>query len=116
MLTLEEIKQLEAFDGQGARVLGVYLDFDPALLPRRAHRIVFADLVKNARERLDEPARAELATEASAVHSWLEGQELRGKSLVVFSCMPHKLWRAEFLGVRVTNHLTFEPKPDVAPL
>jgi peptide chain release factor subunit 1 len=115
-VTLEEIKRLEAFDGQGARVLSVYLDFDPALLPRRAHRIVFEDLVKDVRERLDEPARAQLATEAGAVATWLEGQELRGKGLVVFSCTPRKLWRAEFLGVRVTNHLAFEPKPDVAPL
>jgi hypothetical protein len=29
MLTPEQIERIEAFDGQGARVLSVYLDLDP---------------------------------------------------------------------------------------
>ena len=116
MVTREEIEQLEGFDGQGARVLSVYLDLDPATLVRRSYRIAFKDLVKDTRERLDEAARTQLSAEVERVQDWLDGQPPQGKGLSVFSCGPRQLWRAEFLAVRVTNHLTFEPTPDVAPL
>jgi len=64
MLTPEQIERIEAFDGQGARMLSVYLDVDPASQVRRSYRIVFEDMVKDARERLEGPARGELADEA----------------------------------------------------
>jgi len=51
----EQIEQLEAFDAQGARVLSVYLDLDPASQIRRSYRIAFEDLVKALRAR---PSRA----------------------------------------------------------
>ena len=79
MLTPDEIERLEAFDGGGAPVLSVYLDLDPGRRVTRAYRTAFENLVKEAREPLPEPARAELAREAAAVAAWLEGQEPRGK-------------------------------------
>jgi hypothetical protein len=72
MLTPEQLDELEAFDGGEARVLSVYLDLDPARQVRRSYLTVFADLVKEAREKLTEPARAELSGEASRVQAWLE--------------------------------------------
>ena len=70
MLTQEEIEQLAAFDGQGAWVLSAYLNLDPASQVRRSHRIAFEDLVKEARERLEEPARGEFAGEIEEMESF----------------------------------------------
>jgi hypothetical protein len=63
MITPWAIEQLEAFDSQGAPVLSVYLDLDPGRQVMRSYRIAFEDLVKEARERLPEPTRADLARE-----------------------------------------------------
>lgn len=52
MVTPEEIEQLEAFDAQGAQVLSLYLEIDPASQVRRAYRRDFDNLVKEAREHL----------------------------------------------------------------
>jgi peptide chain release factor subunit 1 len=116
MLTEERIRQLQALDGLGARVLSVYLDLDPASQVWRTYRVAFEDLVKDLGERLAERDRKELSAEASTVQAWLESQEPRGLGLTVFSCTPRTLWHAEFLAVRVRNHLAFGPSPDVAPL
>jgi hypothetical protein len=53
MVTQEQIEELEAFDGGGARVLSVYLDLNPERQVRRSYRIVFEDLLKESRERLE---------------------------------------------------------------
>jgi len=63
MLTPEQIERIEAFERQGARVLSVYLDLDPTRQVRRSSRIVFEDVVKDARERLEGPARRERLVE-----------------------------------------------------
>jgi peptide chain release factor subunit 1 len=68
MLTPEQLDELEAFDGGEARVLSVYLDLDPARQVRRSYLTVFADLVKEVREKLTEPARAELSGEVLGKH------------------------------------------------
>src|SRR5213593_157199 len=116
MLTQEQIEQLEAFDAQGARVLSVYLDLDPASQIRRSYRIAFEDLVKALRARLEGQEQADLSREVERVQTWLDSQDPRGKGLAVFSCTPRGLWHASFFAVRVMNHLAFEPTPDVAPL
>jgi len=117
MLTLENVTQLEAFDGGAARVLSAYLRLDPARQVRRSHRVVFDDLVKEARARLSEPTGADLAREAARVREWLEGQEPRGQGLALFSCEPRGLWQAYFLAIPVEDdHLAFESRPDIAPL
>jgi peptide chain release factor subunit 1 len=116
MITQDEIDQLSNFDGGGARVLSTYLDLDPARQVRRSYRIVFEDLVHDLRERLDEPARAELSREAAENDAWLQSHPPRGKGFVLFSCAPRGFWQAYFLPVPVEDHLAFDPKPDVAPL
>jgi peptide subunit release factor 1 (eRF1) len=117
MVTLEQIEELEAFDSRGARVLSLYLRIEPASQVRRSYRIDLEDLLREAREKLDESARADFATEAAKAQAWLDGQpQPRGKGLAVFSCSLRGLWRADFLAVPVMNHVTFEPRPDVAPL
>src|SRR5258708_7079748 len=108
MLAEEQIEQLEAFDGRGARVLSVYLNLDPARQIRRAYRIVFEDLVKEAGERFDQPKRDQLVREAVPIQSWLESQPPRGKGLALFSCAPRGLWQAHFVGVRISDRLAFQ--------
>jgi peptide subunit release factor 1 (eRF1) len=116
MLSSEQIRQLQAFDAEGARILSAYLDVDPAAQVRRTYRVAFEDLGKEAAERLDEPGRAALSAEAERVQAWLDAQAPQGTGLAVFSCAPRGLWQAKFLAVRVPNHLAFEPQADVAPL
>jgi len=116
MLSWEQIQQLEAFDGQGARVLSVYLDLEPKRQLRRAYQIMFEDLVKETRDKLDEEGREALTTEGTRVQEWLDNTEPRGKGLALFSCTPRQLWQAYFLPVRVRDRLAFEPRPLIAPL
>ena len=116
MLSLEQIAALAAFDAHGSPVLSVYLDLDPARQLRRSYRMTFAELVKAARAWVEAPASRRLAEEAARVQAWLDAEVRRGMGLAVFSCAPRSFWRAELLADRVTNHLTFGPTPDVAPL
>jgi peptide chain release factor subunit 1 len=116
MLTPEQVEALRAFDARGARVLSVYLDLEAVRQGRPAYRVVFEDLVRAARERLDEPARAALAEEAARVRAWLDDRDPGGRGLAVFACSPRGLWQVHRLAVRVRDHLAFEPAPDVAPL
>ena len=116
MLTYEEIERLVEFDAQTSQVLSVYLDLDPSAQVRRAYRIAFEDLVKDARILHTDAALPQFSDEVARVQTFLETEPPRGKGLAVFTCTPHVLWRAEFLTVRAPNHLVFEPRPDVAPL
>ena len=116
MLTPEDIDRLESFDGGAAWVLSAYLDVDSARRIKRSYLIAFEGLIKAVREELTEPARDQLAREATHVREWLEGQEPRGKGLALISCSPKGFWQAHSLAVRVREHVAFERRPDVAPL
>ena len=116
MITRERIETLATFDARGARVLSLLLDLDPARQIRRSYLIAFDDLVKEARERLEQPAREAFLREAARVRTWLENEKPRGKGLALFSCEPRDLWQAHFLQIRLEDHLEFGPAPDVAPL
>ncbi|HYE90732.1 MAG TPA: Vms1/Ankzf1 family peptidyl-tRNA hydrolase [Terriglobales bacterium] len=116
MFSQDQIAQLEGFDARDARVLSVYLDLDPASQVRRSYRVAFDAMVKAARERLDEGARAALAEEAVRVQGLLENETPRGLGLAVFSCAARGLWQTSYFAVRVRNHLAFEARPDLAPL
>jgi peptide chain release factor subunit 1 len=116
MLSQEQLERLRVFDAQGARVLSVYLDLDPGGQVRHTYRVAFEDLVKETRERLDDSVKPALAAEVERVGAWLESAQPGGQGLAVFSCSPRGLWQTEFFAVRLRNHLTFEPQPDVAPL
>ena len=108
--------ELETFEARGPRVLSVYLSLDPARQVRRSYRAVFEELVKQLRERLEEPARSELAREAAQAQAWLEQQQPRGRALALFSCSALDFWSAYYLQVPVEDHLAFEPTPDLTLL
>jgi peptide chain release factor subunit 1 len=116
MLTYDELERLAEFDATPSRVLTVYLDLDPSAQVRRAYRIVFEDLVKDARVGRADAAAPQFADEVARMQTFLETEAPRGKGLAVFTSAPHVLWRADFLAVRTPNHVVFEAKPDVAPL
>jgi peptide chain release factor subunit 1 len=116
MITREQFEQLEALDTRKTPVLSAYLDLDPVRQARRSYRIVFEDLVREARERLDESRRAALSREAARVQTWLETEQPHGKGLALFACEPLGLWQVHFFQVPVRDYLAFEPRPDVAPL
>ena len=116
MVNPANVEQLRKFDGQGARVLSVYLDLDPGGQVRRTYRVVFEDLVKETGARLTQEAREAFDAEAARVRSWVDREPPSGRGLVAFSCGPRGLWESFTLHVRVENHLAFDREPDVAPL
>jgi len=85
MITRERIETLATFDARGARVLSLLLDLDPARQIRRSYLIAFDDLVKEARERLEQPAREAFLREAARVRTWLENEKPRGRG---WRCSP----------------------------
>jgi peptide subunit release factor 1 (eRF1) len=116
MLTSEEILALEEFDAGTARVLSVYLDLDAHDAAGRSYLIALADLLKDIRPAFDIDMQIALDHEADRVAMWLDENRKGGNGLVVFSCEPRVLWKAQFLQVPVQDHMVFERRPDVAPL
>jgi peptide subunit release factor 1 (eRF1) len=116
MLKAATIDELSGFDSGGEPVLSVYLGLGPDRQARRSYRIVFEDLVRDQRERLERPLREAFVEETVRVQAWLEGQEPRGKALTLFSCGPRGLWQAHFLSVGIRDHLAFDQRADLAPL
>jgi peptide subunit release factor 1 (eRF1) len=116
MLTHERIRQLEEFEGRGARVLSVYLNTDPTRQARYSYQVVFQDLVKQAREPLGKRAREALMTEVARVQQWLETREQHGNGVALFACTPRGLWQAYYLPVSPRDHLVYDAKPDVSLL
>jgi peptide subunit release factor 1 (eRF1) len=116
MFTSEEILQLEEFDAGTARVLSVYLDLDAHDAAGRPYLIALADLLKDIRPVFDIDMQIALDHEADRVAMWLDENRRGGNGLVVFSCEPRALWKAQFLQVPVRDHMVFERRPDVAPL
>jgi peptide subunit release factor 1 (eRF1) len=116
MFTPEEIRRLEEFDAGTARVLSVYLDLGAHDEAGRSYLIALADLLKDIRPQFDIDTRIALDHEADRVAVWLDENRKGGNGLVVFSCEPRVLWKAQFLQVPVQDHMVFERRPDVAPL
>ena len=65
MIRRDQVELLERFDGGGANVLSAYLDVEPERRRRAAYTIVFRDLVRDIRERLDKDAQRDLAAESA---------------------------------------------------
>jgi len=108
--------RLRALDPHGPAILSAYLDLDPARQLHHGYRAAFEDLVRELRERIAEPERAALSAEAERVARWLDESKPRGKGLAVFASAGRALLQTHVLGVRVRDHLAFEPVADVAPL
>jgi peptide chain release factor subunit 1 len=116
MFTIDETRSLEEFDAGTARVLSVYLDLDAHDAAGRSYLIALADLLKEIRPGFDVDTQIALDHEADRVAVWLDENRRAGNGLVVFSCEPRGLWKAQYLQVPVQDHVVFEPRPDVAPL
>jgi peptide chain release factor subunit 1 len=111
-----DVERLVRFDGRGARVLSVYLDVDPERQVTRSYRIVLEDLVKAARERLDEDARLDLDAEVARVQQWLEKEPPGARGLAIFASSAAGLWEIYRLPAPVPDRLSFETRPLVIPL
>jgi peptide chain release factor subunit 1 len=116
VITRRELDQLKRFNADGARALSVYLDLSPDRQLRRAYRVVFKDLVREERDRLDEQGRLDLSREVDRVSAWLDAEEPDGRSAAVFSCQDRGLWQAHFLSVPLPDSLSFEPTLRLEPL
>jgi peptide subunit release factor 1 (eRF1) len=116
ILTREDVERLERTEGQGGRILSTYLDLEPESQVTRSYRLVFKDLVREARNGLDRRARAELATDAGRVEAWLEEEAPRGRGLAVFSATRADLWETHLLGVPLPDRVAYAERPLLTPL
>ena len=99
-------------------ILSVYLDFEPAGGERRDPVAATRDALAPLRAApLDERLRARLEGEIERVLTYLrEEEQLRGRSLVVFSCEPRGLWEAYWLQVPVRPLARFGERAHIAQL
>jgi peptide subunit release factor 1 (eRF1) len=116
MLTMADIEKLERSETRGARVLSVFLHLDPPRHIRQGYVTAFDDLVKEARQHLEDRWRSQLGREAAAVRVWLQNERPRAKALALFACSGRGLMTVLALSVRVGDHLAFDATVDVAPL
>lgn len=116
MIGTEDVRRLARFDGDGAPVLSVYLDVRPERQLERAYLIAFKDLVRDARDGLDQRGREALEREAARVRAWLEDTEPGGEGAIAFSSTERDLWVASFVPVAVRDALLLEAHPVLAPL
>ena len=107
MLTMADIEKLERFDTRGARVLSVFLHLDPPRHIRRAYVTAFDDLVKEAREHLEDPLRSQLRREAATVRVWLENGATAGQSAGAFRLQrpraDDRAWRCPFASTIISR-------------
>jgi hypothetical protein len=115
MLSLEQIRQIQNLDTGDGRILSLYLDLEPARQSKRAYRIVFKNLVKETRARLDQALQTDLQLEADKVERFLDGNKPQGLGLALFSCESN-VWLPLWLALRIRDHISYDPLPDVAPL
>jgi peptide chain release factor subunit 1 len=100
------------------RVLSIYLSFEPSGGERRDIHAALEDaLVSLEGQSLDERSRARLAEEGELAKAYLQrGFALHGRSVIIFSCKPRKLWEVFQLQVPVHPLARFSDRPAVAPL
>jgi peptide chain release factor subunit 1 len=116
MIRREQLEVLERFDGGGANVLSAYLDVEPERRRRGAYTIVFRDLVRDIRRRLDKDARRDLAAESARIEEWLQTARPDGRGVAVFSCLPRDLWQVHVLPDPVRDVVEYDAAPHLAPL
>ena len=117
MLTREAVEALAAFDGQGAPVLSVYLDLDPARQVRRSYRIVDSRISSRTRRRdgrTPSPRRCGPRPTASRP-GWRASRRAAPGSR---SSRARRAGSGRSTRSRsaCADHLAFEPAPDVALL
>jgi peptide chain release factor subunit 1 len=116
MIRRDQVELLERFDGGGANVLSAYLDVEPERRRRAAYTIVFRDLVRDIRERLDKDAQRDLAAESARIEEWLGTARPSGRGVAVFSCLPRDLWQVHVLPDPVRDVVEYDAAPHLAPL
>jgi hypothetical protein len=115
MLPMTGVETLASLGAGGACVLTVYLDLAGARELQRSQLAAFDDLVSAARDRLEQPAQAQLLHEVAPVREWLQRERLKGNTLVVFSSRTTELVAALALAVRIKDYVALGTSADVRP-
>jgi hypothetical protein len=115
--TEQALRRLACFRSREG-VLSVYLGFDPAGGERRDARAAFFDAFKPLEKLpLSAAQQARLEEEKVLVQEFVHGPfALHGRSVIMFSCRPRKLWQVFQLQVPVRPMARFAERPAVAQL
>jgi len=99
-------------------VLSLYLDFDPAGGDRRDPAAAAGDALAPLQATpLDERLRKRLDEEVERAISYVrEERQVRGRGLIVFSCLPRGLWEVLWLQVPVRPLARFGERAHIAQL
>jgi len=99
-------------------VLSLYLTFDPAAGERRDIRAAFVDAIKPLDQLpLSDGQRARLEEEQALVQEFAGSRfALHGRSVILFSCRPRKLWQVFQLQAPVRPLARFAERPAVAQM
>lgn len=111
MFSESELQELVAFEGQGHKVLSLYVSTDPTKHLKAEYRLVLRQL-------LDEAGCAgAVEADVNAVERYFDYQyDGQGKGVAVFSCAPRKFWRAYPLHVAIPNLVEVGDTPYAKPL
>jgi peptide chain release factor subunit 1 len=112
-----ELRRLARFRSKEG-VLSLYIDFGPTAGERRDPGAAFMDAVKALdTSALSARQRERLEVEQRFVREYARGTfMLEGRSAIVFSCQPRKLWRLFQLQVPVRALTRFAERPALAQL
>ncbi len=115
--TERELHRLARFRSREG-VLSLYLNFDPVGGERRDAKAAFLDAVKSLDGlQLNDKERARLEEEQALVLEFARDRfALHGRSVILFSCRPRKLWQVFQLQVPLRPLARFAEKPAVAQL
>ncbi|MFN8557507.1 MAG: hypothetical protein U0531_09235 [Dehalococcoidia bacterium] len=112
------VRELEQFDGQGGRVLSVYLLTDPSSQPGQNLHAQLDELANGIEQQLNGHAEGigRLRREVEAVRRAVGALTTPPRSLALFSCTERHFLREIRLPVRVAPAAVWSPAPYLRPL
>ncbi len=109
MFTQADLQELLSFEGNGSRVVSLYLNADIAEDSSEAIKLRAKNLLKSLNGRF--------APDASAIEKYLEySHDWSKPGLAIFSCSERNFWRVFPTAVPFRNRVRVKAKPHVKPI
>ena len=111
--TIRRLRRLR----DGRPVLSVYVETEPGLALHHGHEAALMNVLRDLAATVPEDQQASLAREADRVLDFVRGDYVpSGRTLIVFSSTPRRLFRPLTLHLPLRTLARFAPKPYLLPL